>query len=88
MSRCRCSDLKTFKRKKMRLRSDGWKRCYRCGVEVPGEALRNQWCQEKREQNGETFYGPFDLRDRFDPVTGNYRFRPSSVVTWQSGEVA
>lgn len=33
MPRCNC-------RKKMRLRSDGWKRCYRCGKEVMGLALR------------------------------------------------
>ena len=88
MSRCRCWNPRTHKPKKMRLRSDGWKRCYRCGSAVPGEALRNKWFQEKRERDGEMFYGPFDLRDRFDPSTGAHRVKPSPVTMWRSGDGA
>lgn len=50
--RCRCWNPKTLKPKKMRLRSDGWKRCYRCGVEVMGLTLRAKLGLEQMARDG------------------------------------
>jgi hypothetical protein len=52
MTRCRCWNAKTHKPKHMRLRSDGWKRCNKCGMERPGLALIAQWGRERMEREG------------------------------------
>ncbi len=50
MTRCRCWNPITHKPKHMRLRKDGYKRCNKCGTEVPGLALRAKWGRERMER--------------------------------------
>ena len=52
MARCRCWNPIKNKPKHMRLRSDGWKRCYRCGVEVMGLTLRAKLGRERMQREG------------------------------------
>lgn len=52
MTRCKCWDEKTHKPKKMRLRRDGWKRCFKCGVERPGLAIIAQRGRERMQREG------------------------------------
>lgn len=85
MSRCKCSNPKTFKRKKMRLRPDGWKRCYRCGVEVMGLTLRAKLGRERMEREGWSELSssvPLVASPVCEPIP---RRLP---VTWRSVEVA
>ncbi|BEV44384.1 hypothetical protein [Afipia carboxidovorans] len=52
MTRCRCWNPITRKPKHMRLRKDGYKRCNKCGTEVPGLGLRAKWGRERMAREG------------------------------------
>ena len=85
MTRCRCWNPKAHKPKHMRLRSDGWKRCYKCGTERPGLALVAQWGRERMERENWANLSP---ATEPTPVSIRKSLPRRLPVTWRSKEDA